>query len=719
MWAGFKRPTASSQSTQHIAALQKNIRETARSNEINELISLHRTNLRNLITPSFFSLIALCAGIAIGYGSALAITSDTYLGLALVIVLLAALALYRHMQTKDFSIVRHVLIPLALGATVLARVIHLPAGDFPHDPARIYCIADIQERHYDTHLTLIPDGSLQIAASRQALGIIRRPGELAPGDRVRISALPRAIQRQNGPTDGWAVDRLRKGVSAVFYLDEKTISVVEKTSPSLRRGVRKRIEEALDRLYRPETARMIEALYFGNQHVITKRVQDEFRRAGVLHILAASGMNVGLIALIPLAFFGALRTDRKAAMAATLVAVSGYLALTDVPVSLFRAYVMFAIYTIQKLFDLDRNIINTLLWSAVVILIVAPWELYGLGFQLSFGATLGILLFARPLSTAFRALPGPIASSLSVTCAAQIPVYPILLLQVHELNLVGIITNLIAVPGMSVMLIGSIAVTALSALSPPLAHLLAPAIERLFDCNHQFIRTCAHIPGHFIINEPAPLLLIPYVFLVLTLAPIRRFWIVAPSSLALAYVGAWLYCASVQPPTGPSLSVLKNTHSQAVVFTGPRVAVVAGHLGSFEDARAVDAALTASQPSETHIAITKADYASVRYFVHIIKRQKIASVHVSDDFRINVAFRRLCHALDADRVPLKIIPSRSGSGARPETARDRLFASSSSVPPIDLVLALDSHLARIGALAFATMISAGPDAPRCSILNQQ
>ncbi|WP_343606013.1 ComEC/Rec2 family competence protein [Fluviicola sp.] len=141
------------------------------------------------------------------------------------------------------------------------------------------------------------------------------------------------------------------------------------------------------------------ALLLGNKAGIDPEVLDSFSNTGAMHVLAVSGLHVGIILIIfqyILQFFSRWIT-KKQSILFSVVLIWGFGLLSGASPSVIRAVVMFSILTLGQLLSRKNSGMNNLLLSAVILLMYDPYYLFDIGFQLSYVALLGIFLFQNPI----------------------------------------------------------------------------------------------------------------------------------------------------------------------------------------------------------------------------------------------------------------------------------------------------------------------------------
>lgn len=141
------------------------------------------------------------------------------------------------------------------------------------------------------------------------------------------------------------------------------------------------------------------ALLLGNKADIDQEVLDSFSNTGAMHVLAVSGLHVGIILIIfqyILGFFSRW-ISKKQAILFSVILIWGFGLLSGASPSVIRAVVMFSILALGQILSRKNNGMNNLILSAIVLLMYDPYYLFDIGFQLSYVALIGIILFQTPI----------------------------------------------------------------------------------------------------------------------------------------------------------------------------------------------------------------------------------------------------------------------------------------------------------------------------------
>jgi competence protein ComEC len=241
-------------------------------------------------------------------------------------------------------------------------------------------------------------------------------------------------------------------------------------------------------------ASLLEGILLGNDRGIPSALKDAFNTTNTSHIIAISGFNIAFIALY-LGKVARLLFAARPSLADwfVILALAVYTLLVGASASVVRAAIMGVLAVIALRYRREAFALNSLAVAALLMTLFNPYALWDLGFQLSFMATLGLLLYTQPLNNwlerIFRreahhellAKVGPfLRDSLVVSLAAWITTTPLLIATFHRLSIVGLLTNLLVLPAQPpIMILGALATLTQmvsSALgSTPLAPLLLAA----------------------------------------------------------------------------------------------------------------------------------------------------------------------------------------------------------------------------------------------------
>jgi competence protein ComEC len=219
--------------------------------------------------------------------------------------------------------------------------------------------------------------------------------------------------------------------------------------------IRSRAERALGVGMPPREAALARGFVLGEDERIDPATVEDFRRAGLSHLLAVSGQNVALLALLAMPLLALLGMPLRARLLWIVAAIAIYVPLAGGGPSIVRAGVMGVLTLLATFAGRRASRLYALAIAAVVTLAIDPRIGADIGWQLSFAAVLGILAIAQPLRRAIAswlgsgAMRGALAEGVAVTVAATLATAPLIAFHFGELSSVSLFANLLALPAVA------------------------------------------------------------------------------------------------------------------------------------------------------------------------------------------------------------------------------------------------------------------------------
>jgi competence protein ComEC len=237
---------------------------------------------------------------------------------------------------------------------------------------------------------------------------------------------------------------------------------------------------------------LAEALLIGYKDDLDKNLVQSYTNTGVVHVIAISGLHLGLIYWLLLLLTKPLKRRRQSWWLRLLIILTGlwlFSILAGAQPSVIRSALMFSVIATGEAINKKASIINTLALSAFVLLCINPYWLWDVGFQLSYAAVLSIILFFQPVYN-WLYFPNKAVDFIwklnAVTIAAQVLTLPISIYHFHQFPLLFLLTNLVAVPLSSAILLGEIGLCLLS-LVPPAAKLVGLVLSKLIFWMNSYV----------------------------------------------------------------------------------------------------------------------------------------------------------------------------------------------------------------------------------------
>jgi competence protein ComEC len=219
--------------------------------------------------------------------------------------------------------------------------------------------------------------------------------------------------------------------------------------------IRGRASAELGRGIPQREAELARGFVLGEDEKIDEATKEDFRRSGLSHLLAVSGENVTLLALLAMPVLGLLGIPLRERLVWVLGLIAVYVPVAGAGPSIQRAGVMGAVGVLAMLGGRRTSRLYALALAAVVTLAVDPAVAADIGWQLSFAAVLGILLFATPLRRAIATRLGKgswrqaLAEGIAVTVAATVATAPLIAFHFETLSTTTLVANVLAMPAVA------------------------------------------------------------------------------------------------------------------------------------------------------------------------------------------------------------------------------------------------------------------------------
>jgi len=293
--------------------------------------------------------------------------------------------------------------------------------------------------------------------------------KLSIGDKVSFRGKLRSIRNFKNP-GGFDYERYMafKEIYGTSYVRGKNLIVIKRSSKTnigwIIEDFRSKISDLIDNTVEGDSRGVLKALIIGDRTSISRNLREAFNRAGVGHILAISGLHIGIVATVAFFFFKWILSyfkyflwnalTVKVAAILSLFPVVIYGLLSGMSPSTQRAVIMVTVFLISFLFEREHDPINTLAIAAMIILAVHPPCLFSISFQLSFIAVLAIISGFAKIHTKsmaikqgfFQLFRGKAYLFLLTSLFAILGTLPLLMFYFNQVSFVGLPANFFVVP---------------------------------------------------------------------------------------------------------------------------------------------------------------------------------------------------------------------------------------------------------------------------------
>lgn len=318
--------------------------------------------------------------------------------------------------------------------------------------------------------------------------------ELKPGEVILCNQTTQFLKNNGNPLEfDYKKYLSRKKIYRQVYLSGKNWKKSGNTNASITTNA-ENLREKLLTIYRSQPIdqrelEILSALTLGYKRDMDPETKRVFSSAGAMHVLAVSGLHVGIIFLVISFLLGFLRKQKSGRFLFVILTISilwGYAIITGLSPSVMRAAAMFTIFVIGENLQRKANIYNSLAASAFFLLLLNPNNLFDIGFQLSYSAVFGIVYLQPKLKQLFTFKYKIVQSVwllLTVSVAAQIATFPLSAYYFNQFPSYFWITNCIVIPSVIVLIpagIGLLLVSKIPLLSSIIAFILNHLIKLIY-----------------------------------------------------------------------------------------------------------------------------------------------------------------------------------------------------------------------------------------------
>ena len=302
----------------------------------------------------------------------------------------------------------------------------------------------------------------------------------------------------------------RQNIYSLMSLPRVTVLAEGEGSPLYHTilTIKHRAQDSITQLLPSPQSALLSGILLGNDNEMPPDLADNFRNTGMTHIIAISGFNIAILIAILMGLTGSWLPQRPA----VIVSIAGivfYTIMVGADASVVRAAVMGSVYLIAARWMGRPNFaFASLFLAGWLMTLLRPFTLWDVGFQLSFTATLGLMLYADGLTQwtrrqllrvadrqTVRQIMAVISEAVLITLAAQVLTLPLILGYFRQLSLISLPANALILPAQpGVMIWGGLA-TIVGMISPALAQPVAWIAWLFLTYTISLVRMFARVPG--------------------------------------------------------------------------------------------------------------------------------------------------------------------------------------------------------------------------------
>jgi competence protein ComEC len=363
------------------------------------------------------------------------------------------------------------------------------------------------------------------------VSVMVKAAEIEYGDKVEIRGELEELESLSNPGILSFADFLKnRGINCQLRSTRSPPGVLSKNCGNPLKGIsialKNRLMVVPQKTLPEPYATLLSSIVFGSRAASTPdEIKESYKRAGVAHLLVASGMHLGILIGVCLFIVRSTRLPLWLGVLITSAVNFLYALMTGFGPSILRAAIMAEIMLMGLLVEREKEAYTSLSLAAFIILLFNPRYLFDVGFQLSFAATCSLVYVAPVINERLKAfVPRSLSTVLSVAISPVLVSVPITLFHFSQASLIGILTNILLLPWIGTVVVLGFVSTVLGVVFLPLGELVNGANLILLWAAHWIISSLAslHFAQIFLPAPGLPLIIGYYVGLAGAVEVIRR-----------------------------------------------------------------------------------------------------------------------------------------------------------------------------------------------------
>ncbi|HYF75177.1 MAG TPA: ComEC/Rec2 family competence protein, partial [Candidatus Nitrosocosmicus sp.] len=269
------------------------------------------------------------------------------------------------------------------------------------------------------------------------------------GDKAEVSGKVADIAGKRNPGDfDYRLYYRSKGIIRIITAD--SAALLEKNSTSALKRVlylsKEKVRNTIDKALPDEESAILVGIITGDKADIDEDTRDAYMRTGLSHILSVSGLHVGFLLMLLTYAFIPFKLDKKLQGVIIFLIITYYILLIGAPMPSIRALLMLAVLMAGKAAAREYDLLASVSFAGMLMLVVKPLAVHDPGFMISFGAMYSIAFLYLPVYTKLGRLPSIIRSPVALSLAVWLGLAPVLAYYFNYVSLSSLVVNIVAVP---------------------------------------------------------------------------------------------------------------------------------------------------------------------------------------------------------------------------------------------------------------------------------
>lgn len=382
---------------------------------------------------------------------------------------------------------------------------------------------------YILRVNYLEDDSFHIKVNEKIILKVIGTNNIGIGDKMVFQGkLKIPLENTNPGLFNYRLNLLSNKIYTTITIKDYAIIGINSEGKSIKYRIkysfRENVEKLFDNNLNKDNSDLMKSIILGDYSYLNEDDILKYRDLGLAHILAVSGLHIGIIAGFLIYILSHLGVKRKINIIITLATIWLYGYLIGFPPSLLRANIMISILFYSQLSVEPYDSINSLFFAAFVLLIINPIWLFNLGFQLSFLATFSIIYFTPKFNELFYPYNNKITYSLAGLLAVQIGLLPIQAFYFNKIPILSIFSNLFIAPILSFSLIIGGVMVGLSYSIPILNLIVGKILNLILSIQYFIVDLFYDLPfGIIEVHSPNVIEIIMYYIIILMIFGVIRF----------------------------------------------------------------------------------------------------------------------------------------------------------------------------------------------------
>ncbi len=378
-----------------------------------------------------------------------------------------------------------------------------------------------EESKYVIKIKNIENKEINYSVNEKVMLKIIGERDIEIGDIITFNGkLKKPMENTNPKLFNYKQRLLSEKVYTTITIKDHSLIKVNKDNKKYKYKMRVKFREDINNIFdsnlNQANSDLMKSIILGENSYLEDEDIAKYRDLGLAHILAVSGLHIGIISGFLLILLSNLRIKRKKVYFIILFIIWYYGFLIGYPPSLIRANIMMTILFLAKISDEPNNLLNSLFLAMVLSLIINPFWILNVGFQLSYIATFSIIYLTPKIQAGFYPYENKIIYALSGILGVQIGLLPIQAYYFNEIPVLTILTNLLIAPILSMGLVIASLMIFLNYFISIFNPILALVLDIILTIQFNLVEIIHKIPyGKIVTHSPSLNEMLIYYFILL------------------------------------------------------------------------------------------------------------------------------------------------------------------------------------------------------------